>query len=184
MAMEEQERLQEDIIWQPTVCSLCAGLIIKGNGVISEKPHFVMEIGRIYIMAAQWLYTLYSAALPGEALCCASKLQVILFSSNPSTYLLLIEIAVQYSLFPLQSFICLIAKNKLKIGKIHFSQWMICNISCSSWKTKYVCHEASHVYQLYHVVYEPEDLLYHILSYLYPRWLVLGQGGQPASINM
>ena len=69
MAMEEQERLQEDIIWQPTVCSLCAGLIIKGNGVISEKPHFVMEIGRIYIMAAQWLDSLRSVAGAEEKLC-------------------------------------------------------------------------------------------------------------------
>ena len=59
-------------IWQQTVGSLWAGLIIKGNGVISEKPHFVMEIGRIYIMAAQNLYTLYSARSvteAGEKLC-------------------------------------------------------------------------------------------------------------------
>ena len=37
-------------------------------------------------------------------------------------------------------------------------------------KTKYECHEAVYVH---HAVYEL------ILSYLYPRWLVLDWGGKP-----
>ena len=72
------------------------------------------------------LYTPQRCRGRGEAVCCASKLQVILFSSNPSTYLLLIEIALQYSLFPLQSFICLIAEINWKLARyISHREWYV-----------------------------------------------------------
>ena len=143
-----------------------------------------MEIGRIYIMAAQWLCT--PQRCRGGALCCASKLQVILFSSNPSTYLLLIEIAVQYSLFPLQSFICLIAEINWKLARyISHGEWY------ASLKTWYLSLERQNTFfmsrQATCITWYMSRRTYCIIFYLICicvgwSWARVGSVGSLASI--